>query len=84
MKQKVKSIRPFIGAQNFEISRKFYSDLGFEELVLEPNLSLFKKEKTAFYLQDAYVKDWIENSVFKMQWKYFFVASPGIEPGSKV
>lgn len=63
MKQKLKSIRPFIGAKNFEISRNFYTDLGFEETVLEPTLSLFKMGETAFYLQNAYVKDWIENTM---------------------
>lgn len=63
MKQNVKSIRPFIGSKNFQISREFYRDLGFEEVVLEHNLSLFKKQEIAFYLQDAYVKDWIENTM---------------------
>lgn len=56
------SIRPFIGAQNFETSRNFYRDLGFEERVLFPNMSYFKIESLGFYLQDAYVKDWIDNS----------------------
>ncbi|AZA54792.1 glyoxalase [Chryseobacterium sp. G0201] len=63
MKQNIKSIRPFIGAKNFEISSNFYKDLGFEEIVLEHNLSLFKKQDIAFYLQNAYVKDWIENTM---------------------
>ncbi|ALR30238.1 glyoxalase [Chryseobacterium sp. IHB B 17019] len=63
MKQNLQSIRPFIGAENFEVSRNFYKDLGFEEIILEPKLSLFKKQKTGFYLQDAYVKDWIDNTM---------------------
>ncbi|MDH6253611.1 catechol 2,3-dioxygenase-like lactoylglutathione lyase family enzyme [Chryseobacterium sp. H1D6B] len=63
MKQNIKSIRPFIGAENFELCRAFYRDLGFEEIVLETKLSLFKKQETAFYLQDAYVKDWIDNTM---------------------
>ncbi|MFP3590634.1 glyoxalase [Chryseobacterium sp. SIMBA_038] len=63
MNQNIKSIRPFIGAKNFEISRNFYKDLGFEEIVLEHNLSLFKKWEIGFYLQNAYVKDWIENTM---------------------
>lgn len=67
MKQQVKSIRPFIGAQNFEISRNFYKDLGFEEIVLESKLSLFRKQETAFYLQDYYAKDWIENTMIFME-----------------
>ncbi|WP_300686549.1 glyoxalase [Chryseobacterium sp.] len=67
MKQQVKSIRPFIGAQDFEISRNFYKDLGFEEIVLESKLSLFRKQETAFYLQDYYAKDWIENTMIFME-----------------
>jgi catechol 2,3-dioxygenase-like lactoylglutathione lyase family enzyme len=63
MKPNIKSIRPFIGTKNFELCREFYRDLGFEEVVLETKLSLFKKQETAFYLQDAYVKDWIENTM---------------------
>lgn len=63
MNQNIKSIRPFIGAKNFEISRNFYKNLGFEEIVLEHNLSLFKKQEIGFYLQNAYVKDWIENTM---------------------
>ncbi|UZT98244.1 glyoxalase [Chryseobacterium fluminis] len=63
MKLNMKSIRPFIGAQNFNISRDFYRDLGFEEVVLEPKLSLFQKQDIAFYLQDYYTKDWVDNTM---------------------
>ncbi len=63
MKQNIKSIRPFIGSENFKTSREFYSDLGFEETVLESNLSLFQWNGTGFYLQDAYVKDWNNNTM---------------------
>ncbi len=63
MKQNIKSMRPFIGSENFEISRSFYRDLGFEEVVLDDKMSLFTWNETAFYLQDAYVKDWIDNTM---------------------
>jgi catechol 2,3-dioxygenase-like lactoylglutathione lyase family enzyme len=63
MQHKAKSIRPFIGAENFEISRSFYRDLGFEERVLSPNMSLFLADGLGFYLQDAYVKDWVNNTM---------------------
>ena len=63
MEHKAISIRPFIGAENFEISRSFYRDLGFEEVVLFPNMSCFKTGALAFYLQDAYVKDWVDNTM---------------------
>jgi catechol 2,3-dioxygenase-like lactoylglutathione lyase family enzyme len=62
MEHRAKSIRPFIGAKDFELSRRFYSDLGFQEKVLTGNMSLFKiSDDLGFYLQDAYVQDWIDN-----------------------
>ena len=67
MEHKAKSIRPFIGAENFELSRSFYRDLGFEESVLSHNMSYFKTEGIGFYLQDAYVKDWIDNSMIFLE-----------------
>ncbi|MBB4801959.1 hypothetical protein HNP37_002020 [Flavobacterium nitrogenifigens] len=63
MEKNIKSIRPFIGSKNFEISRSFYSHLGFEETVLDAKMSVFKANEIAFYLQDAYVKDWIDNTM---------------------
>ncbi len=57
------SIRPFIGAKNFDISRSFYRDVGFEETVLFHNMSVFKTGELAFYLQDAYVQDWVDNTM---------------------
>ena len=67
MINKLVSIRPFIGAANFTESREFYRDLGFEEKVLFHNMSLFTKNDLAFYLQDAYVKDWVDNTMLFLQ-----------------
>jgi len=61
------SIRPFLGSMDFNRSRNFYQDLGFEEVKLFDNLSYFKSESVGFYLQDAYVKDWIDNSMVFME-----------------
>jgi catechol 2,3-dioxygenase-like lactoylglutathione lyase family enzyme len=66
MEHKAKSIRPFIGAENFETSRSFYRDLGFEESVLH-NMSYFKTGGMGFYLQNAYVKDWIDNTMIFLE-----------------
>ncbi len=63
MQNKALSIRPFIGSQNFEVSQNFYRDLGFEEVTISESLSLFKTGKIGFYLQDAYVTDWINNTM---------------------
>ena len=39
MEHKAISIRPFIGAKDFDLSRHYYHDLGFQEGVLAHNLS---------------------------------------------
>lgn len=68
MNYTAKSIRAFIGAKNFQESRKFYKDLGFEEVIIDQSMSLFKvNEKLAFYLQNAYVKDWVDNSMLFLE-----------------
>lgn len=67
MVHKAISIRPFIGAKNFELSRSFYRDLGFEEKILSNNMSLFKTGELGFYLQDAYVRDWIDNTMIFLE-----------------
>lgn len=67
MEQKIRSIRPFIGAKDFDVSRNFYRDLGFQESILAPNFSYFKTQGLGFYLQNAYVKDWIDNSMIFLE-----------------
>lgn len=63
MEQKFKGIRPFIGAKDYELSRKFYNDLGFHEVFLSRDMSLFQTGHIGFYLQNAYVKDWVDNTM---------------------
>ncbi len=63
MKHHIKSIRPFIGAKDYTLSRQFYRDLGFTEHVLFPNMCLFENGGFGFYLQDYYAKDWVDNTM---------------------
>ncbi len=64
MNYQPKTIRTFIGAMNYEESRTFYKEMGFEEVVLSDNMCLFKvNEQLGFYLQDYYVKKWCNNSM---------------------
>ena len=65
--QETKSLRTFIGAKDYETSRSFYRDLGFEEKVISEKMSLFTIDRLSFYLQDYYVKDWIENSMVLLE-----------------
>ena len=64
MKHTAKSIRAFIGAINFDESRLFYQALGFEESRIFDNMSYFSiSPALGFYLQNAYVKDWVDNTM---------------------
>ena len=68
MNYKSKSIRAFIGAKNYKASRAFYKELGFEEIEIGHNMVYFKvNEQLGFYLQDAYVKDWVNNSMLFLE-----------------
>ena len=68
MKHAAKSIRAFIGAINFDESRSFYKELRFEESPISKNMSYIKvSDKLGFYLQDAYVEDWINNSMIFLE-----------------
>lgn len=67
MKLKSHSIRPFIGSKNFNQSRRFYQTIGFKEIVLSEKLSYFKDDSIGFYLQDYYVKDWVDNSMIFLE-----------------
>ena len=67
MEYKTTAIRPFIGTKDFNISRSFYKNIGFSEVVINPMLSLFTREQLGFYLQNAYVKDWIDNTMLFFQ-----------------
>jgi catechol 2,3-dioxygenase-like lactoylglutathione lyase family enzyme len=63
MKHNARSIRPFIGAKDYDLSRSFYRDFGFEEFIIDANMSLFKTSDFGFYLQNYYAKDWIDNTM---------------------
>lgn len=52
MEHKAISIRAFIGAKDFELSRGFYRDLGFQESVITPEMSYFQTQGLGFYLQN--------------------------------
>jgi len=67
MQHKAHSIRTFIGAKDFDVSRAFYRNLGFNEMCVLPNMSYFEIEHFGFYLQDAYVKDWVDNSMIFLE-----------------
>ena len=67
MRDHAKSLRTFIGAKDFNISKQFYRDFGFEEVPVSVDMSFFRTDKVGFYLQDYYVKDWADNSMLFLE-----------------
>jgi catechol 2,3-dioxygenase-like lactoylglutathione lyase family enzyme len=67
MQHNVKSLRPFIGSKDFDTSRQFYTDLGFIEFIIDANLSYFHIDNFGFYLQKAYVADWVDNTMLFLE-----------------
>ena len=63
MNYAAKSIRPFIGAKDYDLCRAFYRDLGFIEAELGNDMSVFRNETISFYLQRYYVREWIDNTM---------------------
>jgi len=63
-----RSIRTFIGAKNYKESQAFYKELGYEVTELSHNMSVVNvDDRLAFYLQDYYVKDWVDNSMIFLE-----------------
>ena len=68
MKHNAISIRTFIGAIDFNESRRFYNELGFVESIISSDMSYFKVYNTlGFYLQAYYIKDWANNSMIFLE-----------------
>jgi len=64
----VKSLRTFIGSNDFEVSRSFYRDWGFSETNLGPDMCYFEvSPQQGFYLQNYRVRDWIENTMMFLE-----------------
>ncbi len=61
------SIRCFIGAKDFAVSRSFYRAFGFSEVVISPVMSYFALQGVGFYLQDYYMKDWVDNTMLFLE-----------------
>jgi hypothetical protein len=59
----VDDVRPFIAAEDFARSHRFYEALGWTTVWSDGQLALLQLGDRRVYLQDYYVRDWAENSV---------------------
>ena len=57
----IKALRPFVPAKDFEISKQFYADLGFQIELLGKDLALVSIGEHSFLLQNYYVAQCAEN-----------------------
>jgi uncharacterized glyoxalase superfamily protein PhnB len=57
----VLTMRPFLPAKDFEVSKHFYQDLGFEVYMLGDKLAEMQLGEFSFLLQDYYVEQWAGN-----------------------
>lgn len=61
---KVEALTPFVPAMNFEVSSRFYRDLGFSPVASIEKAVRFERYGFGFWLQDYYVQDWAGNFMF--------------------
>ena len=54
-------LKPFVPARDFELSKRFYQDLGFTIRWTDKDLAYVSFGTTAFLLQNFYVKDLADN-----------------------
>ncbi len=58
--------RPFLPAQDFEVSKSFYEALGFTKL-LDGEVAIFAcGDAPGFILQPYYAKEWAENCMMQL------------------
>jgi uncharacterized glyoxalase superfamily protein PhnB len=58
-------VRPFLPAEDFDRSRRFYEALGFEK-VLDSEVAVFNAGSGGFLLQRRYQKEWAENLMLQL------------------
>jgi hypothetical protein len=62
----IRAMRPFVPAKNFELSKRFYADIGFLVTPLGDDLAELRLGQHAFLLQDYFVQQWAENFVMHL------------------
>jgi catechol 2,3-dioxygenase-like lactoylglutathione lyase family enzyme len=59
----VQAMQPMVPARDFELSRRFYAELGFHPEKLTDGLIKMRLGAFSFLLQDYYVPQWADNFV---------------------
>jgi hypothetical protein len=62
----IKAMRPMVPAKDFDISLRFYADLGFQSRMLTDGLAEMTLGTCTFLLQNYYVQQWADNFVIHL------------------
>ena len=62
----IKAARPMVPAKDFDLSLRFYIDLGFQSKVLTAGLAEMTLGSCSFLLQNHYVQQWADNFVIHL------------------
>lgn len=57
----VVAVRPFVPSKDFQVSQRFYAELGFEVTPLGDGVAHVQVGEHAFLLQNYYVEEWAGN-----------------------
>lgn len=60
----IRGMKPYVPAKDFELSKRFYSTLGFQMSEGWGGTADFELNGSGFRLQNHYVKDWADNFMF--------------------
>lgn len=63
---KIKLLRTFIPTKDFELSIKFYNEIGFKTMWKNDELAEMGTKEYNFFLQKFYVKAWAENLMMQL------------------
>ena len=63
---KVDDIRAFIPSKDYEITKTFYTELGFTGVYVSDDLTLFESGECTFFVQRFYNKELAENLMLQL------------------
>ncbi len=63
---KLTKLRLFLPSIDYQLSIQFYQQLGFEINWKSDDLTIMKHRELEFFIQNAYVKDWAENTMIQL------------------
>jgi len=62
----ITNIRTFLPSKDFQVSRQFYLDMGFDIRWESNDLIIFGTAENNFFLQNAFVEVWAHNMMLQM------------------